>query len=174
MGLTVPSRTGFASLDAKTGGLQPSDLILIAGRPGLGKTSLALNIVEHAAVVQRKTCAFFSMEMSEMQVVQRLVSMLAEIEEERAVAALREVVVVRREEHGPVAAPFGAVVRRMREQAPNESGTRGSILLMGSVTATDPVPELFGTHAYAAARGAALRRAGTGSATGSTCEEPAR
>jgi NAD(P)-dependent dehydrogenase (short-subunit alcohol dehydrogenase family) len=48
----------------------------------------------------------------------------------------------------------GAVVRRMRDQAPNESGTRGSILLMGSVTATDPVPDLFGTHAYAAAKGA--------------------
>ena len=48
----------------------------------------------------------------------------------------------------------GAVVRRMLAQEPNESGTRGSILLMGSVTATDPVPELFGTHAYAAAKGA--------------------
>jgi NAD(P)-dependent dehydrogenase (short-subunit alcohol dehydrogenase family) len=48
----------------------------------------------------------------------------------------------------------GAVVRRMRDQPPNPSGTRGSILLMGSVTATDPVPELFGTHAYAAAKGA--------------------
>jgi NAD(P)-dependent dehydrogenase (short-subunit alcohol dehydrogenase family) len=48
----------------------------------------------------------------------------------------------------------GAVVRQMRAQPPNSSGTRGSILLMGSVTATDPVPELFGTHAYAAAKGA--------------------
>jgi NAD(P)-dependent dehydrogenase (short-subunit alcohol dehydrogenase family) len=48
----------------------------------------------------------------------------------------------------------GAVVRRMLAQEPNESGTRGSILIMGSVTATDPVPELFGTHAYAAAKGA--------------------
>jgi NAD(P)-dependent dehydrogenase (short-subunit alcohol dehydrogenase family) len=48
----------------------------------------------------------------------------------------------------------GAVVRRMRAQAPNGSGTRGSILLMGSVTVTDPVPEFFGTHAYAAAKGA--------------------
>jgi NAD(P)-dependent dehydrogenase (short-subunit alcohol dehydrogenase family) len=47
-----------------------------------------------------------------------------------------------------------AVVRQMRAQAPNSSGTRGSILLMGSVTVTDPVPELFGTHAYAAAKGA--------------------
>ena len=47
-----------------------------------------------------------------------------------------------------------AVVRRMLDQEPNESGTRGSILLMGSVTASDPAPELFATHAYAAAKGA--------------------
>jgi NAD(P)-dependent dehydrogenase (short-subunit alcohol dehydrogenase family) len=47
-----------------------------------------------------------------------------------------------------------SVVRQMRAQEPNTSGTRGSILLMGSVTVTDPVPELFGTHAYAAAKGA--------------------
>lgn len=46
------------------------------------------------------------------------------------------------------------VVRVMRAQQPNASGTRGSILLMGSVTATDPVPEFFATHAYAAAKGA--------------------
>ncbi len=47
-----------------------------------------------------------------------------------------------------------AVVRQMLAQAPNSSGTRGSILLMGSVTATDPSPEFFATHAYAAAKGA--------------------
>ena len=47
-----------------------------------------------------------------------------------------------------------AVVRQMLEQPPNASGTRGSILLMGSVTTTDPAPELFATHAYAAAKGA--------------------
>lgn len=75
--------TGLATLDSKTGGLQPSDLILVAGRPGLGKTSLALNLVEHAAVAQGKTCAVFSMEMSEMQVVQRLISMTAEIDGNR-------------------------------------------------------------------------------------------
>ena len=76
--LRVGIPTGFESLDKKTGGLQPSDLILIAGRPGLGKTSLALNVVANAAVDQRKTCAVFSMEMSEMQVVQRLISMQQE------------------------------------------------------------------------------------------------
>jgi NAD(P)-dependent dehydrogenase (short-subunit alcohol dehydrogenase family) len=47
-----------------------------------------------------------------------------------------------------------AVVRRMLAQEPNGSGSRGSILLMGSVTATDPLPEFFATHAYAAAKGA--------------------
>ena len=46
------------------------------------------------------------------------------------------------------------VIRTMREQTPNDSGTRGSVLLLGSVTTTAPVPELFATHAYAAAKGA--------------------
>jgi len=49
-----------------------------------------------------------------------------------------------------------AVVRQMLAQEPNDSGTRGSILLMGSVTATDPSPEMFATHAYAAAKGATI------------------
>ena len=75
--------TGFPSFDAKTGGLQRSDLILLAGRPGLGKTSLALNMVWHAAAIERKTCAIFSLEMSEMQVVQRLISMTSEIDGNR-------------------------------------------------------------------------------------------
>jgi len=75
--------TGFATLDAKTGGLQPSDLILLGGRPGLGKTSFALNIVWNAAAVARQTCAVFSLEMSEMQVVQRLISMTSEIDGNR-------------------------------------------------------------------------------------------
>ncbi len=75
--------TGLGTLDQKTGGLQTSDLILVAGRPGLGKTSLALNFVEHAAVRLGKTCAVFSMEMSELQVVQRLISMTAEIDGNR-------------------------------------------------------------------------------------------
>ena len=46
------------------------------------------------------------------------------------------------------------VIRVMRDQAPNSSGTRGSVLILGSVTTAAPVPELFGTHAYAAAKGA--------------------
>ena len=75
--------TGLKTLDAKTGGLQPSDLILVAGRPGLGKTSLALCFVAHAALIAGQTCAIFSLEMSELQLVQRLISMVAEIEGSR-------------------------------------------------------------------------------------------
>jgi NAD(P)-dependent dehydrogenase (short-subunit alcohol dehydrogenase family) len=58
-----------------------------------------------------------------------------------------------------------AVVRRMLAQEPNASGTRGSILLMGSVTATDPAPEFFATHAYAAAKGATIALMTTMAAT---------
>ena len=58
-----------------------------------------------------------------------------------------------------------AVVRQMLAQAPNTSGTRGSILLMGSVTATDPAPEFFATHAYAAAKGATIALMTTMAAT---------
>jgi replicative DNA helicase len=75
--------TGLKTLDAKTGGLQPSDLILVAGRPGLGKTSLALCFIEYAALRAGKTCAIFSLEMSELQLVQRLISMTAEIDGNR-------------------------------------------------------------------------------------------
>jgi replicative DNA helicase len=82
-GQRIGTPTGLSTLDEKTGGLQTSDLILVAGRPGLGKTSLALNFVEHAAVRLGKTCALFSMEMSELQVVQRLISMTAEIDGNR-------------------------------------------------------------------------------------------
>lgn len=65
--------TGFTRLDRLTNGLQKSDLIVIAARPGMGKTSLAMNIVEHAAVVNGSVCAVFSLEMPEIQIVQRLI-----------------------------------------------------------------------------------------------------
>ena len=65
-----------------------------------------------------------------------------------------------------------AVVRQMLAQEPNDSGTRGSILLMGSVTATDPSPELFATHAYAAAKGATIALMTTMAATYATRPHP--
>lgn len=75
--LGVPS--GFGMLDKMTGGFQPSDLIIVAARPSVGKTSLALDIARHAAVKERKTVALFSLEMSWMQLMQRIVSMQAKV-----------------------------------------------------------------------------------------------
>jgi len=66
--------TNFRDLDRLLGGLQPSDLLIIAGRPGQGKTSFMLSIAKNAARVAKKHIAIFSMEMSNEQLVQRLIS----------------------------------------------------------------------------------------------------
>jgi replicative DNA helicase len=76
-------RTGFADLDAMTTGLQKSDLILVAARPSIGKTSLALNFAEHAAVNEGKVVGIFSLEMSKEQLVLRLLSSVANIDSQR-------------------------------------------------------------------------------------------
>ncbi|MDE3091095.1 MAG: replicative DNA helicase, partial [Chloroflexota bacterium] len=72
--------TGFIDLDRLLGGFQPSDLVIIAGRPGSGKTSFALSVVQYASVVRKKRVALFSLEMSAEQLVQRLVSSMAVID----------------------------------------------------------------------------------------------
>ncbi len=66
--------TGFSELDELTNGFQPSDLILIAARPSMGKTALGLNIAQNAAILYKKTVAFFSLEMSCEQLVMRIIS----------------------------------------------------------------------------------------------------
>ena len=77
-GLTgVPS--GFCKLDDITAGWQPSDLIIIAGRPAMGKTSFALSIAKNIAVDYRKPIAFFSLEMNNVQLVNRLISNVCSI-----------------------------------------------------------------------------------------------
>ena len=77
-GLTgVPS--GFRKLDDITAGWQPSDLIIIAGRPAMGKTSFALSIAKNIAVDYRKPIAFFSLEMNNVQLVNRLISNVCSI-----------------------------------------------------------------------------------------------
>ncbi len=63
--------TGFKSLDKLTNGLHPGELIIIAARPGVGKTSFAMNILNHAAVEAHKVCAAFSLEMPKEQLAQR-------------------------------------------------------------------------------------------------------
>ncbi len=64
--------TGFVALDQKLSGLQPSDLVILAARPSMGKTSLALNIAQNAAIKHHKTVGIFSLEMSKEQLVDRL------------------------------------------------------------------------------------------------------
>jgi replicative DNA helicase len=76
-------RTGFRDLDALTTGLQKSDLVIVAARPSIGKTSLALNVAEHAAVKEGKTVGIFSLEMSKEQLVLRLLSSVANIDSQR-------------------------------------------------------------------------------------------
>ena len=76
----VPS--GIRAIDEKTGGFQKSDLIIMAGRPGMGKTSFVLSIARNAALDHNCPVAFFSLEMSAAQLVQRLFSMESGIETE--------------------------------------------------------------------------------------------
>jgi replicative DNA helicase len=71
--------TGFTDLDELTSGLQPSDLIIVAARPSMGKTAFALNIAEAAAMRGKKSVAVFSMEMSASQLAFRLISSLGRI-----------------------------------------------------------------------------------------------
>lgn len=74
-GQVIGVPTGFADLDKLTGGLQRSDLIILAARPSVGKTSFQLSIAHHAAIRARKVVAIFSLEMSAEQLVQRLLAM---------------------------------------------------------------------------------------------------
>ena len=66
--------TGFEKLDKLTSGWQPSDLIIIAARPGMGKTALTLSMARNIAVTQQTPVAFFSLEMSSLQLITRLIS----------------------------------------------------------------------------------------------------
>ena len=75
--------TGFADLDFKTSGFQPSDLILIAARPSMGKTAFALNIGDYMAIHQHKNVAIFSLEMSKGQLVRRLFAQEANIDAQK-------------------------------------------------------------------------------------------
>ncbi|MCK9173754.1 MAG: replicative DNA helicase [Desulforhopalus sp.] len=75
--------TGYFQLDRMTSGLQPSDLIILAARPSMGKTSLAMNIAEHAALTEGVGVAIFSLEMSKEQLVTRMLSSVGHIDSQR-------------------------------------------------------------------------------------------
>ncbi|RJX17491.1 MAG: replicative DNA helicase [Desulfobulbus sp.] len=75
--------TGFNELDHMTAGFQPSDLVILAARPSMGKTALAMNFVQHAAVVDKKPVAVFSLEMSMDQLALRMLCSLGKIDSQR-------------------------------------------------------------------------------------------
>jgi replicative DNA helicase len=73
--------TGFVDLDKKTSGLQPGDLIIVAGRPSMGKTAFSLNIAEHVAVEGKLPVAVFSMEMGGAQLVMRMLGSVGRLDQ---------------------------------------------------------------------------------------------
>ena len=75
--------TGFLDLDYRTAGMQPSDLVLIAARPSMGKTAFELNLARHAAFKKGLTVAIFSLEMSKEQLVNRMFSMESSVDSQK-------------------------------------------------------------------------------------------
>jgi len=75
--------TGFIDFDIKTAGLQNSDLIVVAGRPSMGKSALALGMIEHAGIVEKIPTAIFSLEMSKEQLVQRMLCSHAKVDAQK-------------------------------------------------------------------------------------------
>ncbi len=75
--------TGYIDLDKMTAGLQPGDLVIVAGRPSMGKTTFAMNIAEHAALNQSKPVLVFSLEMPGESLVMRLLSSMGRVEQTR-------------------------------------------------------------------------------------------
>jgi len=75
--------TGFKDLDGMTSGLQPSDLVIVAGRPSMGKTSFAMNLVEHAILAQERPILVFSMEMPADSLIIRMLSSVGRIDQTR-------------------------------------------------------------------------------------------
>ena len=83
-------RTGFTDLDELTMGLQPSDLIVIAARPSMGKTSLALNIADYVAVEERVPVAIFSLEMSASELTKRMLCSRARVNSQKLKSSFKD------------------------------------------------------------------------------------
>ena len=79
-GQIIGCSTGFHDLDRITSGFQPSDLIILAARPSMGKTALALNIAQHAVIVDKVPTAIFSLEMSNEQLTIRLICSVGKVD----------------------------------------------------------------------------------------------
>ena len=82
-GLVTGVPTGFVDIDNLTSGLQPSDLVIVAARPSMGKTSLVLNIAQHVGTKTNRTVGFFSLEMAKEQLFMRMLTTEAEVDAHR-------------------------------------------------------------------------------------------
>ncbi len=82
-GVVTGLATGFIDLDYRTAGMQPSDLVLIAARPSMGKTAFALNIAEYMTMKQNKSVAIFSLEMSKEQLINRMFSLRSSVDAQK-------------------------------------------------------------------------------------------
>jgi len=82
-GIVTGVPTGFVDLDERTSGLQPSDLVIVAARPSMGKTSFTLNVAQHVGTKTDKTVGFFSLEMSKEQLFMRMLTAEARIDAHR-------------------------------------------------------------------------------------------
>jgi len=97
--------TGFYDLDEKTSGLQKGELIIIAARPSMGKTALAINIAQHAAVNKHATVAVFSLEMSKESLLRRMLSSQAEVDQRKLQTGF-----LGKEDHGKLQNALGLLV----------------------------------------------------------------
>ena len=75
--------TGFSAIDERTSGFQPADMIVVAGRPSMGKTTYAMNLIENALVATKRPCLVFSMEMPSESIVMRMLSSIGRIDQTR-------------------------------------------------------------------------------------------
>ncbi|HEY5802233.1 MAG TPA: replicative DNA helicase [Lysobacter sp.] len=133
--------TGYTDLDMMTAGLQKTDLIILAARPAMGKTTLALNIAEYAAFRSKQPVAVFSMEMSASQLAMRLISSVGRVNAQRlrtgqlededwsrvtsAIRQLREVKIFIDDEPGLSPVKLAAKARRLKR----EHGSLGLIVI---------------------------------------------
>jgi replicative DNA helicase len=76
-------RTGFENLDQMTAGMHPGDLIIVAGRPSMGKTAFAMNIAEHVGLAEKRPVAVFSLEMADVQLVQRMLGSVSRVDQHK-------------------------------------------------------------------------------------------
>ena len=82
-GLVTGVPSGFVDIDSLTSGFQPADLVIIAGRPSMGKTSFVLNVAQHVGIKTDRTVGFFSLEMSKEQLLMRMLTAEGEVDSHR-------------------------------------------------------------------------------------------